>query len=156
MPIIECGFPNVPDPVTTLSAIGPTVLVDIGFDPAMFAQGLPPALGTPALPTAIPAVQVLALLDTGAQQSCIDEVLAQQLGLPLIDQQQMSGVGGPTIFNVYLAHINIPGLVVQYGRFTGVHLQAGGQYHRALIGRTLLNDALVVYDGRSGSVKFAR
>lgn len=101
-------------------------------------------------------MQVPALIDTGAQESCIDEDLAQQLHLPLIDQEVMSGISGPTTLNVYLAHIAIPAMVTQYGRFTGVHLQKGGQHHQALIGRTLLTDMLVIYDGHTGTVKLAR
>jgi hypothetical protein len=34
-------------------------------------------------------------------------------------------------------------------------MAAGGQFHRALLGRTLLQNMLLVYDGRSGSVKLA-
>jgi predicted aspartyl protease len=155
MPVIECGFPAVnPSPADALQIWGPTVQVDVGFDPSLFGQS-GPATGARAL-VAVPAIQVPALIDTGAQQSCIDEQLAQQLNLPLIDQAKLSGVSGAMIFNVYLAHIAIPGVALQYGQFTGVHLQAGGQYHRVLIGRTLLRDVLLVYDGRSGSVKLAR
>jgi hypothetical protein len=43
--------------------------------------------------------------------------------------------------------------ITQYGRFTGVHLQTGGQAHRAILGRTLLKECTLVYDGRTGSVK---
>jgi hypothetical protein len=161
VPVIECGFQNPPaagkpDPAEQLELIGPTVSVDIGFDPTLFGQALPPIPGSSIPPSAVPAVSVPALLDTGAHESCIDEVLAQQLNLPLIDRQPISGVGGQTVVNVYLAHISIPGLIVQYGRFTGVYLSAGGQFHKALIGRTLLRDALLVYDGVTGSVRLAR
>ena len=175
MPIVECGFPSglfLPAlPATTSSQAtpaialngpdalayrGPTILIDIGFDPALFGTSLPSIPGASTPPAAIPAVQVPALLDTGAGESSIDEQLAQQLQLPLIDKQTRVGIGGPTILNVYLAHIVIPGFVTQYGRFTGVHLQAGGQYHRALIGRSLLKDTVLIYDGRYGTVRLAR
>jgi hypothetical protein len=97
------------------------------------------------------------LIDTGASASCIDEQLAQQLQLPLVNQFQVSGVGGAVMLNMYLGQIAIPGLVtVQHGLFAGVHLAAGGQPHRAIIGRTLLRDTLFIYDGRSGSAKLAR
>jgi predicted aspartyl protease len=135
---------------------GPTILVDIGFDPALFGQSLPQIPGSTAPPNPIPAVQVLALIDTGAIESCIDEQLAQRLQLPLIDQEQRSGIGGTITLNIYLGHIVIPTISTVYGRFTGVHLQAGGQSHQALIGRTLLKDTLMVYDGRSGMVRLAR
>jgi hypothetical protein len=85
------------------------------------------------------------------------DALAQQLQLPLVNQQQASGVGGIHTLNVYLAFIAMPLLAtVQAGTFIGAQLSAGGQPHLALIGRTLLSDTLLIYDGRSGSVKLAR
>lgn len=162
MPIVECGCPPAAaaaagaTPQAVLVNIGPTLQVDVGFDPALFGSSLPAIPGSTASPAAISAVSVPALLDTGAQESSIDEDLAQQLNLPLIDQETTSGISGPIVLNVYLAHIVIPMLGTQYGRFTGVHLQKGGQFHRALLGRTMLQDMLLVYDGDSGSVKLAR
>lgn len=159
MAIVECGFPAGLTGLSAADALvqqGPTILVDIGFDPTLFGQNLPQVLGATAPLAAIPAVQVPALLDTGATESSIDEQLAQQLQLPLIDRQTRVGISGPVVLNVYLAHLLIPNVGGQYGRFTGVHLQAGGQPQRALIGRTLLKDMLVVYDGRAGRVSLAR
>jgi hypothetical protein len=57
--------------------------------------------------------------------------------------------------NIYLCHIVIPGMRIQWGRFAGVRLQDGGQVHKALIGRSMLRNALLVYDGNSGRVTFA-
>ena len=164
MAIVECGFPlglAVPgqpplEAKAALSTRGSTVLVDIGFDPAFFGDVLPSEPGGRPGPTLVPSVQVPALIDTGASESCIDEQLAQQLQLPLIDAALTSGIGGSVTLNIYLAHISIPGLVTEYGRFTGVHLQAGGQFHRALLGRKLLDDVLLVYDGHTGLVRLAR
>jgi predicted aspartyl protease len=160
---LECGTANLvlPAGLTPQSALvltGPGIVVDIGFDQAILAQV---AAGAPVQPSAAGALpntqQVLALIDTGATQSCIDEALAQQLQLPLINRQTAAGVGGSHILNVYLAYIVIPLLgTVQAGTFLDAQLTAGGQLHRALIGRTLLSDTLLVYDGRSGSVKLAR
>jgi hypothetical protein len=79
--------------------------------------------------------------------------LAQQLGLPVIDQQNIGGVGGSMVANIYLAQIYVPSLnETIYGQFAGVHLVAGGQQHVALIGRTFLVNFTMVYDGRSGLV----
>jgi Aspartyl protease len=97
LPIVECGFLNVPlppsiTPQAALIATGPGILVDIGFDAAILSQV---AAGTIVQVPANPNVrQVLALIDTGASESCIDETLAQQLQLPLVNQQQTGGVGG--------------------------------------------------------------
>jgi len=164
MAIVECGFPSgltVPGQPNlsgkeALAFHGPTILVDIGFDPAIFGTLLPPIPGATGTPLSIPSVQVPALIDTGAAESCIDEQLAQQLQLPLIDTTTRSGISGSVTLNMYLAHITIPALVTEFGQFTGVHLQAGGQYHRALLGRKVLDDMLLVYDGLTGQVRLAR
>jgi hypothetical protein len=122
MPIVECGFPSglsIPaqpatasspaTPAITLNGPdalahrGPTILIDIGFDPALFGRSLPSIPGASTPPAAIRAVQVPALLDTGASESSIDEQLAQQLQLPLIDKQTSVGISGPVVLNVYLA-----------------------------------------------------
>lgn len=164
MSIVECGFPSglsLPgsSPLSGKDALafrGPTVLVDIGFDPAFFGSTLPSVSGATTAPVAVASVQVPALIDTGASESCIDEQLAQQLQLPLINTTVQSGIGGSIRLNMNLAHIAIPRVVTEYGQFTGVHLQAGGQFHRALLGRRLLDDVLLVYDGRTGTVSMAR
>ena len=87
----------------------------------------------------------------------IDEDLAVQLALPLINRQTVAGVAGVSVANVYLAHLLIPALggTGQFGAFMGAQLQAGGQIHRALLGRTLLRDALLIYDGERGSVRIS-
>ncbi len=101
-------------------------------------------------PDAIPAK---ALIDTGASQSCIDEDLAVQLQLPVVDIISISGVGGAQDHNVYAAEVNITALSFkQFGRFAGVHLSAGGQSHQVLLGRTFLQPMIMVYDGRRGHV----
>jgi hypothetical protein len=190
MPIAECGFGFGPLAVGQLVQFGPTIRVDIGFNPAVLsamggvgalaapsppgplqpapAVGSPasPALPAPLIPPTVPTgptgpnlqpslVQnVPALIDTGAQLSCIDEALAQQLQLPLINQTTSGGVHGQGLLNVYLGFIGIPLLgTMQIGAFIGAVMS--GQMHRALIGRTFLTDMLLVYDGRTGAVKLA-
>jgi predicted aspartyl protease len=166
--IANCGFPPVTvvpdtDPPQVISGqnalvfIGPTVPVEIGFSPDMFHSD--PIVVQQAIQSVHaqpPSQLVEALIDTGAGDSCIDEDLAQQLQLPLIDHQEGSGIGGRETFNVYLGHVRIASLgYIQYGRFMGVKLQAGKQPHRALLGRTLFTELILVYDGRDGSVRLA-
>lgn len=147
----NCGFITTPDAsaadlltVWGLTVWGPTLLVNIGFD----------SLWVPGNTHPIPGItNVNALVDTGAGESCIDDLLATQLNLPIIDQKPMSGIGGAQMANIYLAQIHIPALNFNiYGAFAGVHLQAGGQPHMALIGRTFLNGFIMEYDGKTGSV----
>lgn len=102
-----------------------------------------------------PSQVVPALVDTGATESCIDNKLAEELGLPVIDEMDMSGVGGMR-HNVYLASVSIPDLeFLQYGRFAGVDLRDGGQEHQALLGRTFLQNVILIYDGLRAQVTLA-
>jgi predicted aspartyl protease len=186
MAITNCGFPpytvvGTPPNVQVISAQqllhskGPTTSVEIGFDARMFgAQGIPqsgsllvpvqgsaieaaPVAPSAGIPVPQPSLKVVeALIDTGAFDSCIDESLAQELNLPLIDQTDCSGVGGAHKLNVYLGHIRIIGLnYVQFGRFIGAKLKDGRQPHQALLGRSVLQSMILVYDGRTGNVSLA-
>jgi len=169
MPIANCGFhasivpgSSPPKFITgreNLVRKGPTISVEIGFNPDLFdsdpvkvQQAIEATHQTPAKQQQI----VDALIDTGAYDSAIDEELAKQLGLPLIDQADGSGIGGTEKFNVYLGHIRIAALsYLQYGRFMGVKLKAGNQPQQALLGRTIFQGMLLFYDGRDGTVRLA-
>jgi len=84
-----------------LISAGPTLVVDIGFDDSYDP-------GSPDNPPNLPVTQVPALIDTGASQSCIDKQLAETLQLPIVDEQQISGVSGLDKVNMHLAHIYVP------------------------------------------------
>ena len=56
--------------------------------------------------------------------------------------------------DVYLAHVHCPALTFTvWGRFAAVHLAAGQQARRVLIGRTFLRGMVLVYDGTTGNVQ---
>lgn len=148
MPSAQCGFDDVPGGAPgaeLLASYGPTLQVDIGFDANFQATQIsPPVAGLKGID---------ALVDTGAAESCIDSLLAAQLNLPIVDRRPISGALGSGEANMHLAQIYIPGLNrTIYGVFAGVHLQAGGQAHKALIGRTFLQHCTLSYDGRGGKV----
>jgi len=147
VPTVECGFPSATitglSPADTLARIGPTILVRINSYPG---PGIAPAGSA--------AQQIPALIDTGASLNCLDEILAQQLQLQVVDQLTAGGIAGPAKLNVYLAQITVPALNLnQFARFAGVHLQAAGQAHRALLGRPFLSGCSMLYDGKTGSVQ---
>jgi predicted aspartyl protease len=122
------------------------LIVNIGFDP----NYQPPPSPTPPVPG---IAGIHALVDTGATESCIDSQLAAQLNLPIVDRRKVSGVHGAEDVNVHLAQVYIPSLrFTIYGAFCGVHLAAGGQAHRALIGRSFLQGFTMTYEGRTGTV----
>jgi hypothetical protein len=149
MPKARCGFdgqPNGPSGQDLLTTWGPTLLVDIGFDPTY-----KPGPGSKRPVAGITGVD--ALVDTGAGESCIDSLLAAQLKLPIVDRRKVSGAHGSQEVNMHLAQVWVPSLnFIVYGAFAGVHLAAGGQPHKALIGRTFLQNFTMVYEGRTGTV----
>jgi len=100
------------------------------------------------------AITVWALVDTGAGESCIDDVLARKLRLPVTDRRKIAGASGPSWHDVYMGEIYIPatGNTI-IGPFTGVHLIKGGQQHGVLLGRTFLNNKVMIYDGVNGTVR---
>ncbi len=143
----KCGFDNTPtvSGADLLASYGPTLLVDIGLD-----LNYKPISATP--PT--PGIRGLnALVDTGAAECCIDNLLAAQLNLPVVDRRPISGSNGSHLTNMYLAQIHTPSLnFTVYGIFAGVDLKAGGQVHFALIGRTFLRRFAMMYEGQTGNV----
>ncbi len=143
----KCGFNDTPGIVGSdlLERFGPTLIVNIGFDPKHTVTSKTPP---------IPGISnVQALVDTGAGECCIDNLLAAQLSLPIVDRRPISGAHGSHDTNMYLAQIHIPALsFTMYGVFAGVDLIAGGQVHSALIGRTFLKHLTMVYEGRTGTV----
>jgi len=142
MPIVEC----LREQAGGLLAYGPRLRVQIGFDPSHY-----PSVPREEVPIA--PVEGLALIDTGAGESFIDDELARRLGFPIVDRREYRGIHGSEMLRVYMAFVTIPGLVTQSGRFAGAILSPP---HQALIGRVLLKDTLLIYDGQAGVVKLAR
>ena len=96
-----------------------------------------------------------ALIDTGARVSCIDSTLADELGLPVVEdvQRQVAGILGSGLVDVYRAQISIQELGLSVaGNFPGIRLAEGGQPYRALVGRDILKAFTMTYDGRTGVV----
>lgn len=148
MPEVECGFKDIPGGARGTDLLvfyGPTIAVDIGFDANYQpAQGGVPVAGMSGIAT---------LVDTGATESCIDSMLATQLNLPIVDKRMTSGAHGSQEVNVHLAQVHIPALKYTiWGQFAAVHLAAGGQPHKALLGRTFLSSFQLTYDGKTGAV----
>jgi len=148
----KCGFDSVPGGATgasLLAAYGPTIIVDIGFDPNFDpSKGGVPLAGIKG---------IKALVDTGASHSCIDTMFATQLGLPIVDRKPIAGTYGKHDVNMYLAQVHYPALgFTIWGQFAGVNLQTGGQQHGALIGRAFLQNVSMVYNGATGDVVLIR
>jgi hypothetical protein len=148
MPQVECGHSDGSGYTGSqlLAIRGPTLLVDIGFDPDY----------DPAQPGKLPKLAITgveALIDTGATISCIDKALAAALKLPAVDKQKFGGAAGLYEAEMHSAQIHVPSLVATiHGLFAAVDLVGGGQRHVALIGRTFLQNLKMAYDGTTGKV----
>lgn len=116
-------------------------------------------VGQPPLPDEATAdhpkmEQVIALIDTGATTSCIDEKLATDLGLTIIDEQTAHGIGGPKLHSRFLAFMQVPELSTHTTKnFLGVDLK-GRQ--PVLLGRDFLWGSIFIYDGASGIISICR
>ncbi len=148
MPTIDCGFTNFEEweRPSLLMQVGPTFPVQIGFDP-----GFDEFIGMDPI---LPAELFPALVDTGASSNSIDATLAADLRLPVIYyDEEISGSAGKHTADIYLAQVHIPELNRTIsGQFVGVRLADGGQLHRAIIGRSFLQDFVLHYNGRTGEV----
>jgi len=146
MPSIPAGFRSgkgSESPADLLAKLGPTIRVDIGLK-SRASAGAKPDLSLK---------NVRALIDTGAGGDCIDDQLAQQLGLPVTDEGEISGVGGRHHAFIYTARVFVPRLnLLLFQPFTGAKLQEGDQWHQLILGRGFLRSFTVTYDGASGAV----
>lgn len=145
----QAGFKNGKagaTPADLLVQLGPTLLVDIGLKPNTDANGRPN----------LSAMNIKALIDTGAGGDCIDDEFARALGLPQTDEGEISGVGGRHHAFIYTARLYIPSLdKLLFQPFTGVKLRAGEQWHRVILGRSFLRPYRMIYDGGSGQVEIS-
>jgi hypothetical protein len=139
---LSCGFSGT-GASDVLIERGPTIYVDIGFDPT-WRQGRIPAAKKRNVP---------ALVDTGALESFIDCDLATQLDLPISDRREISGSRGRHEVDVYTGQVYVPAFeFTVYGQFAGVYLSSGGTDFRVLIGRTFLKYFTLTYNGPTGHV----
>jgi predicted aspartyl protease len=92
----------------------------------------------------------LALIDTGATGTCIDDQAAKELGLPVIDVAKMtSATHQDQQCGVYPVQINIPpALTFNCPRTIGAALAAQGLL--ILIGRDVLQQCNFFYNGLVG------
>jgi predicted aspartyl protease len=153
MPSIKVGFDRphtVADCPETLALNGPTMVVQVGFDPAFDAK-------IPGAQPKLPVDQYQALIDTGASHSSIDANLAKKLNLPVVDRKPVSGVHGSQMVDICAAQIWLP--VVNFtihGQFALVFLRDSGQAHDVLLGRAMLRSFMFYFDGTTGYAKLSR
>ena len=105
-------------------------------------------IGEP-LPNPISGV---ALIDTGALSTCIDQKAADAAGLAVVDSGLMtSATHENELVPIYAARLDIAGIPenVEAKRAYGAILEPQGL--TALVGRDLLASCILVYNGTDGS-----
>lgn len=130
---------------TLLTVHGPALEVEIAV-PDDYAS----ALTLASVPLSQPQIGT-ALIDTGARFTAVDLRVLQALDLPPVSTVEVVTPSGREIQGVYMCRMSFPGTnipVIQPMAVTGSQLSAFG--HIALIGRDILNYALLVYDGQHG------
>jgi len=137
----------------TLQAEGALVDVLLGWsDAAAHAQ-------RSALRPVPPPLQVQALVDTGAEVSCVDPSLIQTLGLPLhsITLANLPAAGGFTPGMQYEANLTIVHPTGQSGwnlvmrNMLVVELPLRALGYQALVGRDVLAVCDFLYSGKTGT-----
>jgi predicted aspartyl protease len=121
-----------------------TVTIEENAGKALLGQGKP-----------VPTPKTgLALIDTGASNTCIDEQAAKELGLPVIDVGFMlSATHEKVPCNIYPVLINTQIMNFNSPRTMGAALAAQGLM--VLIGRDVLQRGTLFYNGPTGQFTFS-
>jgi predicted aspartyl protease len=137
-------------PQQTLQLQGPRVQVAVGAAQSLISQLIQRGDTPPSPFTGV------ALIDTGATVTSIDNSVAQQLKLPVIDVQDMSSAShAKTPCNIYPVSITIAGLQTNLDvpRCMGAELQPFGIV--VLIGRDILSRCTFHYNGLTAEFTLA-
>ena len=141
------GTPFQISPAHALRQHGPLVQVNIGISKTVADQLLKQGTELPN------SVSGNALVDTGASTTCIDDSVARQMGLPVIDIVAMTSASHPsTQQNVYPIVMQIAGstITVEVPNAVGANLMSQGII--ALIGRDFLEHCTLHYNGITGAI----
>ena len=96
----------------------------------------------------------LALIDTGASNTCFDQQAALKAGLPVVDGAMMASAShAKQDVPVFAGKLVIPEFNIDTEFALGANL--GGQNLIALIGRDVLQSAVLVYNGTDGTVSLS-
>jgi hypothetical protein len=105
----------------------------------------------------------LALIDTGATRSAVDDTIIQALGVQPIGVVNVGTAAGFQQQYLYSAKFSFPGTglpSMEFAQLTGVHLSGHVVPHVnrpliALIGRDILSRCVLIYNGPNASIALA-
>jgi predicted aspartyl protease len=143
---------QVVPPAVVLQHVGPLLHVAVAVHPQhaerLITQGQQPP----------EAVTGLALIDTGASITAVDEAVCRKLGLTPTSVVPMSHAGGSEQRNCYSIQILFPGAPlppITIPLAASCNLSAGLQPYIVLLGRNLLARMKMVYNGPRGRIEIA-
>lgn len=132
-------------PSIPLQQKGPVIQVTFGLADSVAQEWAKQGLQLPGTHSG------LALIDTGASTTCIDEAIAQTLGLPIVDVGKMtSATHQDHPSNIYPIKIAVNGTAININvpKAMGANLQVQGLV--VLIGRDVLSHCTLHYNGLNG------
>ncbi len=126
---------------------GPCVQVAIGLAQSIASQLLQQGQSLPK------PISGIALIDTGASSTCIDEAAAQQLSLPVVNVVNVASAShASTPQNVYPIQIEVIGLPISIEAPYAIGAALAAQGLLALIGRDVLQHCTLFYNGITGEI----
>jgi len=141
------GRPLSLHPAVVLQQRGPVVQVAVTLEQAFAGTLIQQGKSVPQ------PITGLALIDTGASNTCIDDEAARSINLPVIDVGSMHSASHTKIpSNIYPVQIEIIGFPIQFRspRTMGASLKEQGLL--MLLGRDLLQRCTLFYNGGSGQI----
>lgn len=97
-----------------------------------------------------------AIIDTATRHDCIDATFAERLRLPVVDTVEVLTPAGHDTIAVYAAFVAVPRLGLRrFGSFVGIDFAYAEVPHRVVLGRSFLEQVILIYDGFRGRVTFA-
>ena len=141
--------PPAPVPMA-LTHLGPVVQLQLEVSDALSKELVESKQQVPA------PVSGRGLIDTGATFSAIDNSVAKRMGLQPIGTVRVGTAGGRRAAPVYALKITIVGggnIVLNDNHVTGVDLD--GTDMLALLGRSFLQNVILIYDGISAEFTIA-
>lgn len=135
------------EPKVVLTSRGPIIQITLGIAD-IFAQQL--IQQNEPVPEPIAG---WALIGTGASATCIDEVAAQRLRLPVIDKVNMSSAShGSTEKNVYPVKIQFAGIPIIVNALKAIEASLDNQGLLVLLGRDILQNFTLFDNGIAGQI----